>query len=140
MIPVPVRKGETREQVLQRNWVQGGRIAGRDATRGVPPAWYNKPGQLRQEYLVSAALRIASVPAERVAAIRPPVPVNLMPPRFGYTHEAVTIEDVLDTNRWQPTFRAWTSGGGQMLQRSTYQDDAWSGGTRNSMPAMNPLG
>lgn len=103
--------------------------------KALPPA-YNKPGQLRQEYLVSQALEVASIPADEIRKLRPQVPQQLMPPRYGYDQTPLTIEDVLNTNRWQPTRRSWVSGAPVMLTRYQLVADDWVGTSRNDMRGM----
>ncbi len=96
-----------------------------------------KPGQPRQEYLVSAALAVATVPPEVIAQLRPEVPQEILPSRFGYSHEPLTIEDVLNTDRWRPTRRSWTSGAAVELTRYQVTDDSFTGTSRNSMRSMD---
>jgi hypothetical protein len=33
--------------------------------------------------------------ADEIRAIRPPIPINLFPPRFGYRTEALGIQDIV---------------------------------------------
>lgn len=96
------------------------------------------PGSLHAEYLASEALRIADIPADVILMqVRPPVPQQMLPPRFGYPTNALTIDDVLDINRWQPKFRQFTSGLGAIVRtppdRNEFVEDVWSGSSRNSL-------
>ena len=94
------------------------------------PWQYSKPGQLRQEYFVDDALRVATVPRNVILAqTRPPVPQVLMPPRFGYPQGELTIEDVLATDRFAPKWRSWFSGA-PAIQRDD-DDGGISSGLRN---------
>jgi hypothetical protein len=97
----------------------------------------NKPNQLRQEYLTTQALRIATIPRDEIRDFtRPVVPQNFLPPKFGYDQEPLTIGEVLRTDRWQPTFRSWVSGAPVMLTRYQLTDDSFTGTSRNSMRSM----
>jgi hypothetical protein len=110
-----------------------GRIAER-----VPGYGYDRPGQLRVEYLTSNRMRIATVPGEVLAeAIRPPAPQQLLPDRFGYSTEELTVGEVIATDRWAPQRRAWVSGGARQMFRDqarySPEDQSWSGTNRNSI-------
>jgi hypothetical protein len=81
-----------------------------DNAAALLPQYYSKPGQLRQEYLVDAMLREASIPAQEILQRRAPVPMVLNPPRLGYRRTPLTIQDVLATDRWAPKAKSWFSG------------------------------
>ena len=96
------------------------------------PWQYSKPGQLKQEYFVDDALRQASVPRSVILATTvPPAPQQLMPPKYGYSTNQLTIQDVLATDRFAPQFRSWVSGA-PYIQRAD-NDSGFSGGLRNTM-------
>lgn len=86
------------------------------------------------EVIVSNAMRMMSVPAEEIlATVRPPMPAGgLFQQEFGYDPTQPTIEDVLGMNR-----RAGRRPNPRMVD---YQEDMWSGTTRNAMPSSNPMG
>lgn len=104
---------------------------------GEPDPYANRPGQLRPEYLVSNSLRAATVSSRYIEQLRPPVPQQLLPPRFGYDHTALTIEDVLATDRWSADWRRWVSGAAivrpnnAVPQSRYYEEDLWGGTLRN---------
>lgn len=75
-------------------------------------------------------MRLMAIPAEEIAKIRPPVPYDPNPPIFGYDNTALTISEVLDTNRWAPTQRSFMSGSVKPRQADA-QEDMWSGTPRN---------
>ena len=81
-----------------------------DDAAALLPRYYSKPGQLRQEYLVDAALQEASIPAAEIMKRRGPVPQQLFPPKYGYRQLPLTIQDVLATDRWAPKSKSWFSG------------------------------
>ena len=102
--------------------------------------WQPRPFSTKEEYAVSNALRLMSIPADQIRAIRPPMINELFPPTEGYNNVQLRIEDVLDTNRWGPQLRSWTSGAAAP-RRSTSNDAMWSGTSRNATdPSMNPAG
>jgi hypothetical protein len=112
---------------------------------GEPDPYGDRPGQLRPEYLVSNSLRAATVSSRYIEQLRPPVPQQLLPPRFGYSHEALTIEDVLATNRWSADWRRWVSGAAIVRKPDNavpvsryYDEDFWSGTLRNVNGAIAP--
>jgi hypothetical protein len=84
---------------------------GRESGADLLPWQYSKPGQLRMDYAVDAQLRQASVPGNDILQeVRPPVPQQLFPNKWGYWRRPLTIYDVLATDRWAPTIRSWVSG------------------------------
>jgi hypothetical protein len=111
----------------------------RESAAAYLPSVYSKPGQLRQEYAVDAVLRLANVPGAVIEAqVRPPVPLVLNPPRFGYDRTPLFITDVLATDRWSPSFRSWTSGAPRGNPRVD-EVDGHSGSLRNSnQPSQVP--
>jgi hypothetical protein len=103
---------------------------------GEPDPYADRPGQLRPEYLVSNSLRAATVSSSYIERLRPPVPQQLLPPRFGYTHVPLTIGDVLRTDRWSADWRRWVSGAAEVRQQPNptsayYEQDLWGGTMRN---------
>jgi hypothetical protein len=71
---------------------------------------YPNPFQLQSEYATDEVLTAATTPADIILQRAPPVPQQLMPPKYGYDRMPLTITDVLQTDRWAPTYRSWTSG------------------------------
>jgi hypothetical protein len=103
---------------------------------GQPNPFADRPGQLRPEYLVSNSLRAATVPAANIRALRPPVPQQVFPAKYGYDQTPLTIGDVLRTNRWQADWRRWVSGAAVVMPQrpvlsTSWEDDAYSGTLRN---------
>lgn len=103
---------------------------GDDAAKALPP-YYSHPGQLRQEYFVDAALQIATVPAAELRQRRPPVPIVMNPPRYGFRRTPLTIEDVIATDRWAPRRRQWLSGAPGLPERRNDPVDGAEGGLRD---------
>lgn len=104
-----------------------------------PDPYADRPWQSPQEgFAVSTAGRLAQIPAEELAAIRPDIPQVLFPPEFGYDTTPPTIEDILDTGRWVPQIRSWVSPGMRSPERADFDAKIQSGPT----PAMsvNPYG
>lgn len=108
-----------------------------DGTRN--PATVERPSKGREEYVVSEAMRQMLVPAAQIRKTRPPVPIA--PPKgdFVYDHRPVTIEEVLDTDRWAPKRRSWVSPNVRPIRRADMQEDQWSGTLRNVSSTTNPL-
>ena len=104
-----------------------------------PEVWQPRPGQSREAYIVSEALRIMAIPADTIRRARPPVPQQLFADVVGYERAPLTISDVLDTNRWAPTIRSWTSGVATKPRKSEVQQDMWSGTARNIGMTANPM-
>ena len=54
------------------------------------------------------------------------------------TTRALTIDDVLDTDRWSPQIRSWVSGTPRQPRRVDTMEDMWSGTLRgfNASPNM----
>ena len=109
-----------------------------DGTRNDP--WVPGPWAGRNELAVSDTLQLMSIPAEQIAAIRPPVPYVLFPDQeLGFVPEALTIFDVLNVDRWSPRQRSWLSPTIQPSTRADYQEQAWSGTLRGASTSVNPM-
>jgi hypothetical protein len=80
------------------------------ASQAILRSQHPLPFQLQGEYAVDEVISNAQTPRELVMQIRPQVPQQWMPPRYGYERIPLTIQDVLATDRWAPTFRSWVSG------------------------------
>lgn len=104
------------------------------------PPWIDRPGQSKEQYIVSEALRLMSIPRDQIRAQVPPVPYVLDPPIFGYDTTPLGIEDILDTNRWEPTRRSWTSGIVGKPRHSDVDNDLFSGTSRNINSSLSPGG
>lgn len=100
-----------------------------DGTTMAP--WLNRPGQSKEQYIVSEALRLMVVPADQIRQIRPVTEHPDMPTQ-GYIREPLTIEEVLDTDRWAPQRRSWISGTPARPRKSDVQQDMWAGTARNT--------
>lgn len=70
-----------------------------------PPQGYIGPFQSNQERLLSQALAVHTMRGPEIQdLVRPPLPqVNLFPPRYGYTEDEISIEDIIDLPRKVPT-------------------------------------
>lgn len=103
------------------------------------PPWQPRPFMSKTEYIVSEAMRLMAVPADVIRQQVPPQPpLGLFPPTEGYDPTELTIEDVLDTNRWAPQIRSWVSGVPRIPRRVDAMEDMWSGTLRgyNASPNM----
>ena len=100
--------------------------------------WQPRPFSTKAEYIVSEAMRLMSVPAEVIRQTMPMQPQMLFPPIEGYDHTPLTIEDVLQTDRWAPQIRSWVSGVPRQPRRVDIIEDAWCGTLRgfNASPNM----
>lgn len=107
-----------------------------DGTR--QDAWQPRPFTTRNEYAISEALRLMSIPADVIRQTRPMQPQMLFPPTEGYDPTELTIEDVLDTDRWTPQIRSWVSGTPRQPRPVDQIEDMWSGTLRgfNASPNM----
>ena len=107
-----------------------------DGTRQDP--WQPRPFTTKNEYIVSEALRLMQIPADVIRQMRPVVPQQMFPPQYGYNDTPLTIEDVLDTDRWSPQIRSWMSGTPRQPSRVDAMEDMWSGTLRgfNASPNM----
>ena len=83
-------------------------------------------------------MRLMSIPAEVIRQTIPMQPQQLFPDQFGYDRTALTIGDVLNTDRWSPQIRSWVSGIPRIPRRVDHIEDAWSGTLRgfNASPNM----
>jgi hypothetical protein len=108
----------------------GGLRVYEDGTRNAP--WQPAPFASSTETIVSNTLRLMAVPADAIRQITPPPPAGgLFPPQFGYDTTPLTIEDVLNTDRWAPkrrSFVAPTSTGPLRLERDA--ESMWEGSFR----------
>lgn len=70
------------------------------------PLQVGGPNQSWEEQLTTQALMeaLAGTP-DQIRAIRPPLPINPFPSRFGYRQEALGIMDVVDINDIYPERR-----------------------------------
>jgi hypothetical protein len=112
-----------------------------DGTRS--PPWQPRPYTTKEEYIVSQAMRLMAVPADEIRAIRPSFTIGqeLFPEQFGYDTTPLTIEEVLQTDRWAPKIRSWVSGGPSTPRRLDIQtEDAWSGTLRGFSASPNMAG
>jgi hypothetical protein len=116
----------------------GGGVVYDDGTR--MPVWEDRPGQNRNELVANDALRWMSVPREEIQAIRPPVPYALFPPMYGYTGEALTINDIFDAgDHWSPVRRAWISGPPRYLRERDLEQGMFAGTVRYGSSSVNPM-
>lgn len=99
-----------------------------DGERQAP--WQPRPFQSRTEYNVSESMALMAVPADTIREIRPPFPLGHTPEIEGYDRTALTISEVLDTERWSPQQRSWMSGAVKP-RKADAQEDNWSGTPRN---------
>jgi len=83
-------------------------------------------------------MRLMAVPADVIRQTRPPMINELFPEQFGYDTTPLTIEQVLQTDRWAPKIRSWVSGGPSAPRRVDQVEDQWSGTMRgfNSSPNL----
>jgi len=109
-----------------------------DGTRMDP--WQPRPFTTKSEYIVSEAMRLMQVPAEEIRMTRPPFINEPFPPMFGYEHEPLTIEMVLQTDRWAPKVRSWVSGGPSAPRQVDAVEDNWSGTLRGFSSSPNMAG
>lgn len=110
-----------------------------DGTRQAP--WQPRPFMSKTEFIVSNAMRLMAVPADVIRQQVPPQPAGgLFPEQFGYEHPPLTIEDVLDTDRWSPQVRSWMSGTVRKPRRVDYVEDMWSGTLRGFNASPNIAG
>lgn len=89
-----------------------------------PPPWaYSRPWDSNEERLTQQALNAALIPgAELAALVRPPLPIELFPPRYGYDRAAPGLLDVLAVSRELRSSDATSGGNG-----------GYSGASRNSL-------
>ena len=102
--------------------------------------WQPRPFTTKSEYIVSEALRLMQIPADVIRQTRPVVPQQLFPEQFGYDHTPLTIEQVLQTDRWSPQIRSWVSGIPRQPRRVDTMEDMWSGTLRGFNASPNRAG
>jgi len=102
--------------------------------------WQPRPFTTKNEYVVSEALRLMSVPADIIRQQRPPFISIPFPPMFGYDDTPLTIEEVLQTDRWTPQIRSWVSGTPRQPRNVDAQEDMWSGTLRSFNASPNMAG
>lgn len=108
-----------------------------DGTRQVP--WYPRPGQSKEQYIVSEAMRLMTVPSDKIRKMKPPVPYQVFPKTEGYIREPLTIEEILNTDRWAPQRRSWISGVPLKPRKAEVQENMFSGTARNIGMTANPM-
>jgi len=84
---------------------------------------------------VDLALESAISDPDTIRQIRPVVPQQLMPERFGFAKRESGIMDVLSLQRYTPTYRSWVSGAPVMF-RNGLVDDTFQGSSRYSMQSL----
>lgn len=109
-----------------------------DGTRQDP--WQPRPFTTKAEYAVSEAMRLMSVSADEIRMIRPVVPQQLFPQQYGYDDTPLTIEEVLQTDRWSPQIRSWVSGTPRQPRSVDTIEDMWSGTLRGFSASPNMAG
>ena len=102
--------------------------------------WQPRPFTTKTEYIVSESMRLMQVPAEEIRMIRPPFISEPFPEQFGYDDTPLTIEEVLQTDRWNPTIRSWVSGTPRVVRRVDQVEDQWSGTLRGFSASPNQGG
>jgi hypothetical protein len=92
-----------------------------------------RPWQTRSEYLVDLALESAlAASPEELRVMRPvAAPQNPFPERRGFAKSEWNINEVMNIDRYNPTYRSWMSG--MPVMPSVMSDQSWSGTARNSM-------
>ena len=108
---------------------------------GQPPVpWQPRPFTTKTEYIVSEGMRLMGVPAEAIRQVRPPMMIIPFPEQFGYDTTPLTIDQVLETDRWAPKVRSWVSGGPSAPRRVDQVEDQWSGTLRGFSASPNMAG
>lgn len=102
--------------------------------------WQPRPFATKTELITSEALRLMAVPAEQIRMIRPPFISDPFPEQFGYDETPLTIDAVLQTERWSPQIRSWVSGTPRKIRRVDQVEDQWSGTTRGFSASPNQGG
>jgi hypothetical protein len=103
--------------------------------------WQPRPFTTKTEYIVSEAMRLMQVPAEQIRMVRPPFISEPFPPQLGYGPQlALTIEQVLETDRWTPQIRSWISGTPRQIRHVDQVEDQWSGTLRGFSASPNQGG
>jgi hypothetical protein len=85
--------------------------------------------------LVDIALQSAISDPDTIRQIRPVVPQHLMPEKRGFGKQELSIMDVLQTDRYAPTYRSWVSGAPVMF-RNGFMEDNFSSSSRYSMQGL----
>jgi hypothetical protein len=116
----------------------GGSVLQENAPQVNP--WQPRPFTTKNEYIVSEALRLMAVPADVIRQTRPPFISELFPPQVGYDQTPLTIEEVLQTDRWAPQVRSWVSGTPRQIRRNDQVEDMWSGTLRGFSASPNQGG
>lgn len=122
---------------------QGSTAGGGEILENAPQTnpWQPRPFTTKTEYIVSEAMRLMIVPAEEIRQVRPPFISELFPPTMGYgPNVQLTIEQVLQTDRWTPTIRSWTSGTPRVPRQVDQIEDQWSGTLRGFSASPNQGG
>ena len=91
------------------------------------------PWASRSEFLVDQALSnaLAGTP-NQIRNMRPvAAPQNPFPDRVGFRQNPWDITQVLNIDRYTPTYRSWVSG--MPAMPSVMSDQSWSGTARNAM-------
>lgn len=110
-----------------------------DGSRSDP--WQPRPFTTRSESVISEQLRLMSIPADVLRQTVRPGIKELFPPQVGYGPQvALTIFDVLETDRWTPQVRSWVSGTPRIPRRVDTEEDMWSGTLRGFNSSPNALG
>lgn len=99
------------------------------------PQTPSRPWQSRQEMLVDIALQSAISTPEEIRQIRPVVPQQLMPQRDGFAKQEYGVQEVLNMDRFAPTYRSWVSGAPVMF-RNGFMQDNFEGSSRYSMQGL----
>ena len=93
-----------------------------------------RPWQTRQEFLTDQALQSAISDPETIRKLRPVVPQQLFPQRYGFGRQEHNIQSVLTIDRYLPTYRSWLSG--MPVMRQDFEDGNFSGASRYSMNSL----
>jgi hypothetical protein len=92
-----------------------------------------RPWGSREEFLVDQALAaaLAGTP-EEIRAMRPvAAPQQPFPDRLGFRQQTWTVTEVLNVDRYTPSYRSWLSG--MPVRPSVMSDQSWSGTARNAL-------
>ena len=120
----------------------GSTAGGATITENAPQVnpWQPRPFSTKTEFIVSEAMRLMQVPAEQIRAVRPPFISIPFPEQFGYDQTPLTIDAVLETDRWSPQIRSWVSGTPRQPRRVDQIEDQWSGTLRGFSASPNQGG
>ena len=102
--------------------------------------WQPRPFTTKNEYIVSEAMRLMTVPADVIRKVRPPMINQLFPPTQGYDQTPLTIQEVLQTDRWSPQIRSWVSGTPRIPRHVDQIEDQWSSTLRGFSASPNQGG